>query len=53
MSGYIKHFENGGKKKSFLIKDNEMWNKYDKTCEVIKDRLVINFYSNLFMNINI
>ena len=45
MSGYIKYFENGGKNMSFLIKDNEVWNKYDKIWEVIKDILVINFYS--------
>ena len=30
---------------SFLIKDNEVWNKYDKIWEVIKDKLGINFYS--------
>ena len=45
MSGYIKYFENGGKNMSFLIKDNEVWNKYDKVWEVIKGILGINFYS--------
>ena len=30
MSGYIKYFENGGKSMSFLIKDDEVWDKYDK-----------------------
>ena len=45
MSEYIKYFENGGKNMSFLIKDNEVWNKYDKIWEVIKDKLGINFYS--------
>ena len=30
---------------SFLVKDNELWNKYYKICEVIKDKLGINFYS--------
>ena len=30
---------------SFFIKDNEMWKKYDKIWEVIKDKLGINFYS--------
>ena len=45
MSGYIKYFENGGKNMSFLIKGNEVWNKYDKLWEVIKDKLGINFYS--------
>ena len=45
MSGYIKYFENGGKNMSFLIKDDKVWDKYDKIWEVIKDKLVINFYS--------
>ena len=36
---------NGGKNMSFLIKDNEVWNKYDKIWEVIKDKLGINFHS--------
>ena len=30
MSGYIKYFENGSKNISFLIKDDEVWDKYDK-----------------------
>ena len=29
----------------FFIKDNEVWNKYDKIWEVIKDVLGITFYS--------
>ena len=41
MSGYIKYFENGGKSKSFLIKDDEVWDKYDKIWDVIKDKLGI------------
>ena len=45
MSGYIKYFENGGKKMSFLIKDDEVWDKYDKIWDVIKDKLGINFHS--------
>ena len=45
MSGYIKYSENGGKNMSFLIKDDKVWDKYDKIWEVIKDKLVINFYS--------
>ena len=32
---------------SFLIKDDEVWDKYDKIWEVIKDKLGINFYSEL------
>ena len=45
MSGYIKYFENGGTNMSFLIKDDEVWNKYDKIEDVIKDKLGIRFYS--------
>ena len=45
MSGYIKYFENGSKNMSFLIKDNEVWDKYDKIWDVIKDKLGIKFHS--------
>ena len=45
MSGYIKYFENGGKNMSSLIKDDEMWDKYDKIWYVIKSKLDINFHS--------
>ena len=45
MSGYIKYFENCGQNMSFLIKDNEVCNKYEKIWEAIKDILGINFYS--------
>ena len=30
MDGYIKYFENGGKSMSLLIKNNEVWEKYEK-----------------------
>ena len=30
MSGYIKYFENGGKNVSFLIKDDEVREKYEE-----------------------
>ena len=30
ISGYIKYFESGGKNMSFLIKDYEVWEKYEK-----------------------
>ena len=36
MSGYIKYFEYGGKNMSFLIEDDEMWEKYKQICDVIK-----------------
>ena len=45
MSGYIKYFENSSKNMSFLIKDDEVWDKYDKNWEVIKNKLSTNFYS--------
>ena len=45
MSGYIKYFENGSKYMSFLIKDDEVWDKYDSIWDVIKDKLDIKFHS--------
>ena len=48
MSGYIKYFENGGKNMSFLIKDDEVWEKYEKTWDVLKINEALNFIANLF-----
>ena len=45
MNGYIKYFENGNKNMSFLIKNDEVWDKYDKIWDVIKDKLNIKFHS--------
>ena len=45
MSGYIKYFENGGKNMSFLIKDDEVWEKYENIWDVIKNKLSIKFHS--------
>ena len=45
MSEYIKYFENGGKKMSFLIKDDEVWDKYNRIWDVIKDKIGIKFHS--------
>ena len=45
MRGYIKYFENGGKSMSFFIKDDEVWEKYDKIWDVIKNKLGIKFHS--------
>ena len=45
MSGYIKYFENGGKSVSFLIKDDEVWEKYEKIWDVIKNKPNIKFHS--------
>ena len=44
ISRYIKYFENGGKNMSFLIKDDEVWDKYDRIWDVIKDKLGIKFH---------
>ena len=45
MSRYIKYFENGGKNMSFLIKDDEVWEKYEQIQDVIKNKLGITFHS--------
>ena len=45
MSGYIKYFENDGKNMSFLIKDDEVREKYEKIWDVIKNKLSIKFHS--------
>ena len=45
MSGYIKYFENSCKNMSFLIKDDEVWEKYKKIWDVIKNKLSIKFHS--------
>ena len=45
MSGYIKYFENGGKKMSFLIKDDEVWEKYANIQDMIKNKLYTKFHN--------
>ena len=45
MNGYIKYFENGGKNMSFLIKNDEVWEKYENIWDVTKNKLGIKFYS--------
>ena len=45
MNGYIKYFQNGGKNMSFLIKNNEVWEKYEEIWDVIKNKLGIKFNS--------
>ena len=45
MSGYIKYFENGGKNMSLLIKDDEVWEKYEQIWDVIKNKLDTKFHS--------
>ena len=45
ISGYIKYFENGSKNMSFLIKDDEVLDKYDEIWDALKDKLGIKFDS--------
>ena len=45
MSGYIKYFENSGKNMSFLIKDDEVWEKFENIWDVIKNKPSIKFNS--------
>ena len=44
MSGYIKYFENVSKNMSFLIKDDEVREKYENIWDVIKNNLGIKFH---------
>ena len=46
MNEYIKYFENAGKNISFFIKDDEVWEKYDKIWDAIKNKLGIKFHSD-------
>ena len=41
MSGYIKYFENGGKNMSFMIKNNDVLDKFNKIWDNIKSKLNI------------
>ena len=45
MSGYIKYFENGGNNMSFVIKDDDVLDKYKEIWYKIKERLNIKFHS--------
>ena len=44
MKGYIK-FENGGRDMSFLIKNVEVWEKYEEIWDVIQNKLDIKFHT--------
>ena len=41
---YIKYFENGGKRMSFVIKDDDVLDKYNEIWDKIKETLGIKFY---------
>ena len=45
MSGYIKYFEKGGKNMSFMVKDDNVFDKYNKMWDKIKEKVNINFHS--------
>ena len=45
MTGCIKYFANGRKNMSFLIKDDELWVKYNKIWDIIKNKLGVKFHS--------
>ena len=45
MNGYIKYFEYGTPNMSFLIKDEEVIEKYEQIWYVVKNKLKIKFYS--------
>ena len=49
MSGYIKYFENGGKNMSFIIKNDDVLDKYNEIGDKIKNKLNINFIIRLFI----
>ena len=45
MSGYIKYFVNGGKNMSFIIKDDDVLDKYNEIWNKTKGELNIKFHS--------
>ena len=45
MSGYIKYFENGGKNMSFMVKNDDVLEKYNKIWDKTKNKLNIEFHS--------
>ena len=44
MSGYIKYFENRGKNMSFMIKNNDVLDRYNEIWDSIKGKLNIKFH---------
>ena len=52
MTGYIKSFENGGKNTSFVIKDDDVLDKYNEIWDEIKETLSIKFQSMLVYDEN-
>ena len=46
MSGYIKYFDDGGKKMSFVTDDKEIYEKYNEIWNVVKKLLKLKFTFN-------
>ena len=44
MSGYIKYFENGGKKMSLVIKDDDVLDKYNEIWDKITQTINVKFH---------
>ena len=45
LTGFIKYFENGGKNMSFVIKGDDVLDKYNAVWDKIKETLSIKFHS--------
>ena len=45
VSGYITHFENGGKNMPFVIKDDDVLDKYNEIRNKVKKTLNIKFHT--------
>ena len=45
MNGYIKYFENGSKNMSLFIRDDEVFYKYNKIWDRVKEKLNVKFHS--------
>ena len=50
MSVYIRYFENGGKNGGFMVKDDNVLDKYNKIWDKIKEKLNIKFHSKPVSN---
>ena len=46
MSGYIKYCENGGKNMSFMVKNDDVLDRYNEIWDKIKNKLNIKFHRN-------
>ena len=46
MTGYIKYFEYGCMNISFLMKNDDLWEKYKQIWGLIKNKLGIEFHSS-------